>query len=189
MLSSKFGHFLDKPLAPLFRKINLSPYFFTITGFVITFFAAFSIQFSARLAGMLILLGGFFDMLDGIAARINNKATKFGAFFDSVTDRYSDSLVFVSIAWYLISKNELTAAYVAVATLVGALIISYVKARAEGLGETCDVGLMERPERIILIAFALLTNLLVPVLWIMFALTHLTVAQRGYHVWKKMRGI
>lgn len=189
MLSSRFGHFLDKPLAPLFKKIKLSPYFFTIAGFVITFLAAFSIQLSARMAGALMLLGGFFDMLDGVAARVNNKATKFGAFFDSVIDRYSDSFIFVSITWYLISKNDFTAAYVAVAVLVGALVISYAKARAEGLGETCDVGIMERPERIVLIAFALLANLLVPVLWIMFALTHMTVAQRVYHVWIKTKKI
>ena len=189
MLSSRFGHFLDKPLAPLFKKIKLSPYFFTIAGFVVTFLAAFSIQLSAKLAGALILLGGLFDMFDGVAARVNNKTTKFGAFFDSVVDRYSDSFIFVSVAWYLVSRNDSTTAYVAIATLVGALIISYAKARAEGLGETCDVGIMERPDRIVLISFALLTDLLVPVLWIMFVLTHMTVAQRAYHVWKKTREI
>jgi len=136
---------------------------------------------------VLILTGGLFDMLDGVSARVNNKVTRFGAFLDSVLDRYSDAFLFLSIAWYLASKGEHNGVFLSLGTLVGAFLISYARARAEGLGEECKTGIMERPERIILLIFALLTGWLVPILWIMFVLTHVTVIQRVYHVWKVMK--
>lgn len=184
MLSAKLGHFLDRPLIPIVKRIRLNPNVLTVAGFVITAVAALVIPHNMKLAGLLILIGGLFDMLDGIAARINNKATKFGAFLDSLLDRYSDAFLFLSIAWYLAAKGNHTGAFISLGTLVGAFLISYARARAEGLGELCHTGIMERPERIILLVFATITGWLVPVLWIMLILTHITVAQRVCHVWR-----
>ena len=83
-------------------------------------------------------------------------------------------------------KGDHNGAFLSLGTLVGAFLISYARARAEGLGESCHTGIMERPERLILIIFATLTGWLVPILWIMLILTHVTVIQRVYHVWKVM---
>ncbi|MBI4683681.1 MAG: CDP-alcohol phosphatidyltransferase family protein [Nitrospirae bacterium] len=189
MLSARLGHFLDKPFEPIIKKIPLNPNVFTITGFIVTVIAAFVIPHNVRAGGLLIFIGSTFDMFDGIIARVNNKTTKFGAFLDSVLDRYSDAFLFLSVAWYLASKGNHTGAFLSLGTLVGAFLISYTRARAEGLGESCKVGIMERPERIILIIFATMTGWFTPVLWIMLILTHITVIQRAYHVWRQMRTI
>lgn len=188
MIGAKFGHFLDKPLTPLVKKIPLNPNVLTVAGFVVTITAAFVLPYNIKLGGLLILVGGLFDMLDGIAARVNNRATRFGAFLDSLLDRYADAFLFLSVAWYLASKGEHTGAFLSLGTLVGALLISYARARAEGLGESCSTGIMERPERIILLILAALTGWFIPVLLVMFVLTHVTVIQRAYHVWRQMKG-
>lgn len=187
MIGAKFGHFLDAPLSPILKRIRIHPNIFTITGFIITAIAALVIPYNIRLGGLLILAGGLFDVLDGISARVNNKVTKFGAFLDSVLDRYSDAFLFLSVAWYLASKGEHNGAFLSLGTLVGAFLISYARARAEGLGQECKTGVMERPERIILLILATMTGWFTPILWIMFVLTHVTVLQRIYYVWKKMR--
>ena len=94
---------------------------------------------------------------------------------------------FLSISWYLAAQGSHTGSFLSIGTLVGAFLISYARARAEGLGQDCHTGIMERPERIILLIFATLTGWIVPVLWVMLVLTHVTVIQRVYHVWKAMK--
>jgi len=187
MLGARFGHFLDKPLTPFIRNISLNPNILTVTGFVITAGAALVLLYNTSLAGLLIIAGGLLDMLDGVVARVNNRETRFGAFLDSLLDRYSDAFLFLSVAWYLAAKGNHQGAFLSLGTLVGAFLISYARARAEGLGESCYTGIMERPERIMLLAFAALTGWFVPILWIMLVLTHITVIQRAYHVWKVLR--
>jgi phosphatidylglycerophosphate synthase len=186
VLNAKLGHFLDAPLSQIAKRIPLSPNALTIIGFVITTIAALIITINLRVGGILILVGGIFDFFDGIVARTQDRVTQFGAFLDSVLDRYSDAFLFIAISWYLIEKGNLIGAYLSLGTLVGAFLISYTRARAEGLGESCHTGIMERPERIIVLAVATITGWLMPILWIMFVLTHITVLQRIYHVWKAM---
>jgi len=183
MLSARLGHFFDAPLNSLAKRIPFSPNSLTITGFFITVLAALAIPYHIKLGGILILIGGIFDILDGIVARTNGRATKFGAYLDSVLDRYSDAFIFLSIAWYLAAHDDHTGSFLSIGTLVGAFLISYARARAEGLGETCHTGLMERPERIILLIIATLTGWIVPILWAMLVLTHFTAIQRILHVW------
>jgi phosphatidylglycerophosphate synthase len=132
------------------------------------------------------LIGGIFDIFDGVVARTKGEFTRFGAFLDSILDRYADAFLFLAISWYFIEKGNPTGAYLSLGTLVGAFLISYARARAEGLGTSCHTGIMERPERIILLAFATITGWLLPVLWIMLFLTHITVLQRIYHARKLM---
>jgi len=182
MLSAKLGHFFDKPLEPIARRIRLTPNFFTAAGFLITIAAAVTIPYNQRAAGVLILLGGAFDVLDGVVARTNGKVTDFGAFLDSVLDRYSDAFLFLAIAWYMVIQGEEVGVFLSLGSLVGAFLISYARARAGALGRNCHTGIMERPERIILIAAACFTGYFLPVLWLLFILTHLTVIQRIVHV-------
>jgi phosphatidylglycerophosphate synthase len=187
MLSDKLGHFLDSPLSPIAKRIPLSPDTLTITGFLITVIASLVIPINLRLGGILILFGGIFDTLDGIVARTSGRTSKFGAFLDSVLDRYSDAFIFLAITWYLAEKSNITGALISLGTLVGTFLISYTRARAEGLGKSCHTGIMERPERIILIVFAAITGWVIPILWVMLILTHITVLQRIYYVWKVIK--
>ena len=192
MIGSKFGHFLDKPLFPLAKKVQVNPNIITFTGFLITTvaaitIAAITIPYNLRLGGMLILIGGLFDMLDGIIARANGRTTDFGAFLDSVLDRYSDSFLLLGFWWYFFKTDSITGMLLSAGTLIGTLLISYTKARAEGLGRDCQTGLMERSERVIFMIFGTLTGLMLPVMWILCILTHVTVIQRIYHVKRLMK--
>ena len=185
MLSAKLGHVFDKPLGSLARKIPLHPNTLSLIGFIITLLAAYMLTKNLRIGGVLILVGGGFDVLDGVVARVHKKSSTFGAFLDSVLDRYSDAFILMAIALYVGRQNDFSGVLLCVGILVGAFLISYTRARAEGLGEECRHGLMERPERIILISFGAITGLLAPVLWIMLILTHVTVVQRIYYVWRR----
>ncbi len=185
MISARLGHRLDKPLAPLAQHITLTgitPNFLTITGFIVSIAASASfILKTPKMAGILILLSGGFDLLDGVVARTSGKVTAFGAFLDSLLDRYSDAMLFFGIGIYLIDNSFNV--FLTALVFTGTFLISYVRARAEGLGLTCNVGLMERPERIILLALGGIFNILLPVLWILLIFTHFTVFQRIYHTW------
>ena len=184
MISAKFGRYLEVPLAPVLKKIPFHPNAITVAGFVVTLCAAVALAFHAVLGGVLLLLGGAFDSIDGMVARTNGKASSFGAYLDSVLDRYSDAFLFFGIAYYL--RNDLTGVFLSMGSLIGSLAVSYARARAEGLGVECKVGIMERPERIILIAMGALTGYLVPMLLVMFVLTNVTVVQRMLHTRKQL---
>jgi phosphatidylglycerophosphate synthase len=187
LFSAWFGHILDKPLAPLARRIPFHPNVITIAGLFVTAVAAIVIPSHLIVGGVLILAGGAFDMLDGIIARTNGKRTSFGAFLDSTLDRYADSMLFIGVSWYFYTIGSLTGAILSIGGLVGSLTISYARARAEGLGIDCKIGLMERPERVVLLAFGCVTGLLFPVVVIIFILSHVTVIQRIVHVYRQLR--
>lgn len=184
MFGEKFGHFLDKPLDPLTKRITLHPNILTIIGFFITLIASSILPFYLQIGGLFILLGGLFDLLDGAVARSNNKSTKFGAFLDSTLDRVSDFFIFFAIACYFAKTNNIEGVLLTSGNLLGAFLISYIRARAEGLGIECNVGLMERPERIILISIGCLTGWVIYIMILLFFLTYLTIIQRVIKVYK-----
>lgn len=186
MLGEKLGHVFDKPLAGVARKIPFSPNVLTVAGFLVTLLASYVLLSDLRAGGVLVLAGGAFDVIDGVVARISGRTSRFGAFLDSVLDRYSDAAILLAVAWNLADSNNYTGTVLCLGTLVGAFLISYTRARAEGLGENCNYGLMERPERVILISFGAIAGLMIPVLWVLLVLTHFTVVQRIYRVWTLM---
>jgi len=188
LLSAWFGHILDKPLSSLAKRIPFNPNVITIAGLFVIAVAAIVIPVHRIVGGLLILAGGFFDMLDGIIARTNGKRTRFGAFLDSTLDRYADSMLFIGVSWYFYTIGSLTGALLCIGGLVGSLTTSYARARAEGLGIDCKVGLLERPERVVLLAVGCLTGLLYPVVVLIFILSHFTVIQRIVHVYRQLRG-
>ncbi len=100
-------------------------------------------------AGALVLFAGLFDMLDGQVARLGNMSSSFGALFDSVLDRYSELIMFLGICYYLIGHHYFLSSLLAFIALIGSMMVSYIRARAEGLGVECKDGLMQRPERVI----------------------------------------
>jgi phosphatidylglycerophosphate synthase len=183
MLSNKFGHLFDKPLQGIAQKIPFSPNTLSLTGFAITLYACYILSFHLLAGGVLILVGALFDVLDGIVARTNNKMTRFGAFLDSVLDRYSDAFMLLAIAYYLRDLSDVTGVLLSLGALLGSFLVSYSRARAEGIGEECKYGIMERPERIILISFGAISGFIIPTLWVLAVLTNITVLQRIYYVW------
>jgi len=160
------------PIIKLLTKTGITPNGITIIGFIITIASAVILIVGAELGvkgdtkyitwfGIILLLAGIFDMLDGQLARRTNKMTEFGALFDSVIDRYSEMIMFFGIAYYLVSYHYFLSGIFAFIAMIGSIMVSYVRARAEGLGKDCKVGIMQRPERILTIGiFAILYGLI-----------------------------
>ncbi len=145
------------------------------------------------LGGVLIVLGGIFDALDGSLARLTNRVTKFGAFLDSTTDRFAEGALFLGLLYYFLQHNVTYVAYLVYLTLLGSLMVSYARARAEGIGVECKEGLMTRFERIALLVIGLLltavfgdTPILI-VLGILAILTNVTAVQRIWLVYRATR--
>ncbi|HSY61373.1 MAG TPA: CDP-alcohol phosphatidyltransferase family protein [Cytophaga sp.] len=107
-------------------------------------------------SGAMILFAGLFDMLDGQVARLGNMASRFGALYDSVLDRYSELILFLGITYYLVAHNYFLSSLFAFLALIGSMMVSYTRARAEGLGIECKEGLMQRPERVVIIGVSAL---------------------------------
>ena len=187
MLQQKYKHLYEARLESIAEKIDITPNALTAAGFIITLIASVTIAHSLFWGGVLILAGGFFDMLDGAVARVHNKSTEFGAFLDSVLDRYSDAFIFLGFTAHFFIIQSTTGICLSLGTMVGALLISYTRARAEGLGKECKIGMMERPERVVLLAIAAMTGWVQPIMGVLFILTHVTAMQRMYHVWKSMK--
>lgn len=181
---SAFGIYL-KPVNLALHRLRVSPNLLTFAGIVFGGLSGLAFARSRLLlAGTLLILSGVSDMLDGALARACGEGTRFGSFIDSVSDRFTEALVFAGIAWHLRERPELL---VVIAALAGSFLVSYTKARAEALGVSCEVGLMERPERIILLVAGALLDQLVPVLWVLATLTMFTAAQRVLHVRAAMK--
>jgi CDP-diacylglycerol--glycerol-3-phosphate 3-phosphatidyltransferase len=191
MLSDKLEHRLDSYLYPLFKKIfgDLgNPNLLTLLGFFSTLVASWLILKGFWLsAGLAIILSGLFDLLDGVIARNLGKVTIFGSFFDSVMDRYSDLLLLLALSIHYLREGNSGLVILTSVVAIGTALIPYVRAKAEALRISCHIGLMERAERIILLSLGALLNWMEPVLWILAILTHFTVLQRIYYVWKKLR--
>jgi CDP-diacylglycerol--glycerol-3-phosphate 3-phosphatidyltransferase len=167
---------------------HVSPNAVTIVGLTLNMAVALVLALGdVRVGGGLLLLAGGFDMLDGALARVTQRFSPFGAFLDSVLDRYSEAIVGLGLLYNQLQHNDTLTVALLYALLVGSFMISYSRARAEGLGLECKTGLLPRPERILLLAIGLLFKALVPVLIVLVILTQITALQRIFHVWKVTR--
>jgi len=193
MISEKLGHRYDHVFSRIARIIfwkNIHPHCLTILGLIINVGAAVCLGTGYWVpGGILILVAGFFDVMDGAVARTFNKATKFGGFLDSVIDRYSDLVLLIGIIWYYAFEGERGYVILACIVLMGCILIPYSRAKAEIFLNRCNIGLMERAERTILLAVGSICNIMNYVLWILAILTHITVIQRIHYAWKQMRKI
>jgi CDP-diacylglycerol--glycerol-3-phosphate 3-phosphatidyltransferase len=179
------------------RRVH--PNALTTIGFVITVSSGFFFHsHHVRTAGILILLGGIFDLFDGTVARRTGLASPFGAFYDSTLDRLSEIAVYIGLLSlyndYRLELGDVGTIYAIMLAMSGSLMISYTRARAETLGIDCTVGLMQRGERVILIGFAALMFgedgngiVLKVVIYVLAVLTNLTVVQRIWWVWRNTR--
>jgi len=194
--TSAFGSACGKLLRLIVNRLALariSPNFLTSLGLVIDIVAACLFGYAnadnqARMffyAGVVIFAAGFFDMVDGRVARATNQVTRFGGFFDSVVDRYSDAALFFGLLVYYARGGRFFYVVLTSLAMISSVMVSYARARAESLIGTCKVGFMERPERMVLLIIGAVFNRMAPVLWVIAVLSTITVAHRIYFTWQQ----
>lgn len=188
MLDGRLRTRVSQGLAPIgkgLEQAGISANFLTVVGLVFSVVTALLIATGElRWAVLGLIASGFVDLLDGAVARRTGQASPRGAFFDSVTDRVSDAVVLGGVAWYLAGESAYLP-MLAFAAVALSMLISYERARAEGLGYDARGGLMERAERMVLLGVGLFFHLLVPALWLMIVLASLTAVQRFIKVWRQ----
>ena len=184
--------YVERPVARLFSRLGLTPNSVSLIGLAIAGGGAYVIAIGNWWAGgLIVLFAGIFDLFDGALARATGKVSDFGALLDSTIDRVSEAVVLLGLlAFYLSNDNDLGSILVYVA-LVGSIMVSYMRARSEGLGIDCKVGVMTRPERVAAIGIGLIVGHWVPVvvlvvLGVIGALTTVTAIHRLIHTSRMM---
>ncbi|HSU33434.1 MAG TPA: CDP-alcohol phosphatidyltransferase family protein [Bryobacteraceae bacterium] len=158
---------------------KIDPNVLTFLGLVINGVAAAFLAFGRfRTAGFVIIFAGLFDMVDGRVARETNRVTRFGGYFDSVLDRYSDLCLLIGLLVYYGTINRPPYVVLTAVAMTASVMISYARARAENIIPTCKVGFLERPERVVLLILGALFDRMAPVLWVIAVLGNLTVIHR-----------
>src|SRR3954471_1550352 len=187
LIGITFGWMIDR----IVRWLALSkihPNVLTFIGLLINIWAAWLFskgQFFA--AGLVVVGASIFDMVDGRVARATNRVTRFGGFFDSVLDRYSDLALYMGLLVYYASINRFFYIVLTAIAMTGSVMVSYTRARAENSIPKCKVGFLERPERIVLIMIGALFNRMAPVLWVIAVLSNWTVVHRMLYTWQEAK--
>ena len=179
-------HVLDS-IVNLLASLHVHPNILTLVGLVINIFAM--VLFAKGIFGwgaVVILFAGIFDIVDGEVARRTKRVTKFGAFFDSLIDRYSDLLLLLGLIIWYAKIDRIVYVGLTGLVLIGSVLTSYARARAESLIPACKVGFMERPERIVLLIIGGLSNRMAAVLWVMAILSNWTVSQRIWYTYREL---
>jgi len=169
----------DRLVVPIARglvRIGVTPNWLTFFGLVTTLFGVVAVLRYGRVGAFVLALGTATDAFDGSVARLRSSASRFGAFYDSVTDRVSDAAILGAAVWLV--RDDPLLFGVAMVALAGAQLTSYVRAKAESLGWTATVGVIERPERMAIIVLGIGFDLLAPALWLLAIGSLVTVAQR-----------
>jgi phosphatidylinositol phosphate synthase len=175
---------------------RLTPNAISLSGLILNLAAAVLVtQRLFFLAGLAFIVGSVMDTLDGRYSRMSGKGTLFGAFLDSTLDRIEEGVVLTAVAWYFADRGDAVAAAACVLTVLGSLMVSYTRARAEALGVECKVGIATRPVRVVLLSIGLVfakgagifdADLLAPSIYAMAGLTAITVGQRVWHVRREL---
>jgi len=186
------AYYLTQPALGLLARTGITPSAITWLGFLVTVgAAALIITEHLFAAGFVVLVAGFFDMLDGALARHTNRVTRFGALLDSTLDRLAEAVLLGGILVLYAREQSLAPVLLVCVALVGSLLVSYIRARAEALGLECQVGLFTRPERVVILALGLLLNqvfdALIIALAIIVVLSFFTVGQRLIYVWQQTK--
>lgn len=169
--------------------LRIHPNVLTFVGVLINVWAAvYLAQGRFIAAGVVMVIGNIFDFIDGKVAQETNTISKFGGFWDSVIDRFSDLALFVGLIYLYSSMARTDYVMVSAIALTFSIMTSYTRARAESLIAKCKVGFMERPERIVLFMIGAFTNRMAGVLWVILVLSVLTVADRVYLTWRELNG-
>jgi CDP-diacylglycerol---glycerol-3-phosphate 3-phosphatidyltransferase len=175
------------PLASFLLWCRITPNQVSLMGIALNLVsAALLVDGQLLPAGLVYLLAGSLDLLDGALARLAKMSSRFGAFLDSTADRISEGVVFAAIAYYFARHGQPVDAALTVLALLGSLLVSYTRARAEGLGLQCKVGIVTRGERVLLIAFGLMLGLLPAAIYILVVLTAFSATQRILHTLRQL---
>jgi CDP-diacylglycerol--glycerol-3-phosphate 3-phosphatidyltransferase len=189
MLTRKIGEagrWLLYKIVYLLAATRVHPNALTFFGLVVnTYAAVLFAQGHFRTAGGMMLFAGLFDMVDGRVARAQNRVTQFGAFFDSVIDRYSDLVLYLGLLVYYANVSRNRYAVLVGVAMAGSVMVSYTRARAESLIPSCKGGFFERPERIVLLIIGALADKMAPALWLLAIGPNLTVIHRIVHTWRE----
>jgi CDP-diacylglycerol--glycerol-3-phosphate 3-phosphatidyltransferase len=191
MVTRQIGEAFRYPFDAIVRAFasnGINPNILTFIGFSINLCAAYLFATGYfGWAGAAIILAAVFDLTDGPVARITHRVTPFGGFFDSVMDRYSDLCLLIGLLVFYGRGNRFTYVVLVAAAMIGSVMTSYTRARAENLISSCKVGFLERPERVVLIIIGALTNRMAPVLWVIVVLSNWTVIHRLIHTYQQSR--
>jgi len=173
------------PIVRVIARVGLTPNMLTVIGLLLNVLvAAVLARGSLTLGGVLLLLAASFDALDGTLARLTGRQSRFGAFFDSTLDRYSEGVVYGGLLFHFLEQEARAEALLVYAAIIGSLMVSYARARAEGLGIECKVGLATRADRLLVLAAGLIVGWVNLVLWLVAIFANLTAVQRILHVWR-----
>jgi CDP-diacylglycerol--glycerol-3-phosphate 3-phosphatidyltransferase len=185
------GTACNKVIVLIVRGLALSrihPNVLTFLGLVINIVAAALLAFGHFFSAGLVIIGaGIFDMVDGRVARETNQVTRFGGFFDSVLDRYSDLALLMGLLVYYSSINRNFYVVLTAVVMTAAVMVSYTRARAENIIPTCKVGFMERPERVVLLILGALFDRMAPVLWVIAVLGNWSVIHRMVYTFQQAK--
>ncbi len=167
--------------------LGIHPNVLTLTGVLINVAAAWALAVDQFvLAGVIMIVANIFDFIDGKVAHITGKQSAFGAFWDSTLDRFSDLALFTGLIWLYAGLDRQGYVLIATLALIFSIMTSYARARAESLIDKCKVGFMERPERIVLFMIGAFTDRMAAVLWVILALSMVTVANRIYYTYLEL---
>lgn len=187
-LRKKAEKYFTEPVVSLLAKTPVTPNMLTWIGFLISLVTAVYAAFGYFLiAGLLILFGSYFDMLDGSLARKTGKVSFFGEVLDSTLDRLSEGALLLGLLYWFASVGGVLGIMLVGITLLSSLVVSYIRAKAEIIKVECAEGLFTRPERVITIAVGLLINQVEIALGIVAVLSLFTLGQRFYHVWRGLK--
>ena len=172
-------HRVFDPVARLLLRMGARPNHLTVLGLGVSVAAAYVFSVGRlRWAAVLLAVAGLFDFFDGAVARLAGSDSDYGAFLDSVVDRYSDVAVLLGVLVHYQQQGNMTGAVLTMATLAGTVMTSYTKARAQSIGVRCDIGVVERPERLIALIAGATFHVLTPVMALLAVLTNVTALQR-----------
>lgn len=182
--------YFEEPAARFLHTLKLTPNFVTLLGLVGTAGAAYLAGVGSLLAaGLALAAASVLDMLDGALARLTGRASRFGAALDSVADRLSEAVLLLGIFIFYLRGDDDVGATLAVVALIASYMVSYIRARGEGLGITMkDSGLGTRPERLVLMIVGLVTGWVIVALGIVIAISVATSVQRMHHLWRETKG-
>ena len=185
--------YLEQPVAGALAKIGLTPNIVTLLGLAVAGAGAYLIGTGILWAGGIVLLAsGVFDLFDGALARLTGRTSNFGALLDSVVDRVSEAVILLGLLIYYVQLSSTEGLVLVYLALAGSIMVSYLRARAEGLGIECSVGVMTRPERVVTLGVGLIVGqwwptVVLVVLGVIAGLTFLTTIQRLIHAWRLLK--
>ena len=186
------SEYVETPVARLMGRMGLTPNAVTLIGLVVAGGSAYLVSIGNWWGGgIVLLLAGVFDLFDGALARVSGRVSNFGALLDSVVDRVSEAVVLLGLLAYYVARDDDVGAILVYVAIIGSLMVSYMRARSEGLGIDCKVGVMTRPERVAALGVGLIVGHVVPevtlaVLGVIAGLTLVTSVHRLVHTWRML---